>query len=60
MPSRKADLLILGSIDTVYRYFLSVAIILCNKINFSFGTNMAGYYSIVYCLSVVVVVYYIG
>ena len=43
MPSRKADLLTLGSRDTVHRYFLSVAIILCNKMDFSFGVNMAGF-----------------
>ena len=42
MPSRKADLLTLGSRDTVHRYFLSVAMILCNKMDFSFGVNMAG------------------
>ena len=41
-PSRKADLLTLGSRDTVYGYFLSVAMILCNKMDFSFGANMAG------------------
>ena len=58
MPSRKADSLTLGSIDTLHRYFLSVTIILCNKMDFSFGTNMAGYYSVIYCLSVVV--YYVG
>ena len=60
MPSRKAHPLTLGSRDTVQRYFLSIAIILCNKIDFSFGMNMAGYYSIVYCLCVVVIVYYVG
>ena len=35
------DPLTLGSRDTVHRYFLSLAIILCNKMDFSFGTNMA-------------------
>ena len=31
--------------DTVHRYFLSVyAIILCNKMDFSFGANMAGFW----------------
>ena len=35
MPSRKADLLRLASRDTVHRYFLSVAMILCNKMDFS-------------------------
>ena len=35
MPSRKADLLTLASRDTVHRYFLSVAMILCNKMDFS-------------------------
>ena len=32
-----------GSRDTVHRYFLSVAMILCNKMDFSFGVNMAGF-----------------
>ena len=41
MPSRKADSLTLGSRDTVHRYFLRAAIILCNKMDFSFGANMA-------------------
>ena len=35
MPSRKADPLTLASRDTVHRYFLSVAMILCNKMDFS-------------------------
>ena len=26
----------------MHRYFLSVAMILCNKMDFSFGVNMAG------------------
>ena len=39
MPSRKADLFTLGSRDTVCRYLLSVAMILCNKMDFSFGAN---------------------
>ena len=43
MSSRKADLLTLGSRDTVHRQFLSVAIILCNKMDFSFGANVAGF-----------------
>ena len=33
-----------GSRDTVHRYFLSVAIILYNKMDFSFGVNMAGFF----------------
>ena len=39
MPSRKAGSLTLGSRDTVHRYLLSVAIILCNKMDFSFGAS---------------------
>ena len=39
MPSVKAYPLTLGSRDTVHRYFLSVAVILCNKMNFSFDVN---------------------
>ena len=44
MLSRKVDLLTLGSRDTVHRYFLSVAIILCNKMDLSFGANMAEFF----------------
>ena len=43
MPSRKADSLTLGSRDTVHGYLLSVAMILCNKMDFNFGVNMAGF-----------------
>ena len=43
MPSRKADPVTLGSRGTVHRYLMSVAIILCNKMDFSFGANMAGF-----------------
>ena len=43
MPSRKVDPLTLGSRDSVHRYFLSVAIILCNKMDFSFGASMAAF-----------------
>ena len=43
MPSRKVNLLTLCSRDTIHRYLLSVAMILCNKMDFSFGTNMAGF-----------------
>ena len=46
MPSRKADALTLDSGDTVHvhRLFLSVAMLLCNKSDFSFGANMVGFY----------------
>ena len=37
MPSRKADPLTLG--DTVHRYFLSVTMILYDKMDFSFGVT---------------------
>ena len=40
MPSRKVDSLTLDSRHTVHRYFSSVAINLCNKMDFSFGAYM--------------------
>ena len=41
MPSRKVDPLILC---IVHGYFLSVAIILCNKMDFSFGAITYGWF----------------
>ena len=43
MPSRKADLFTLDSGDTVHRWLMSVAMLLCNKSDFSFGANMVGF-----------------
>ena len=43
MPSRKAYPLTLESGDTVHRQLLSVAMLLFNKSDFSFGANMVGF-----------------
>ena len=41
-PEKQTRSPALGSRDTVHGYFLSVAMILCNKMDFSFGANMTG------------------
>ena len=43
MPSKKVDLLTLDSGDTVHIEFLSVAMILCDKMDFNFGVNMVSF-----------------
>ena len=62
MPSRKADPLTLASRDTMHRYFLSVAMILCNIMDFSkyitifrFTPNCKIYGSCVSCTAIYIV-----